>query len=324
MSEAPNAIDIHDLRIDYGDKVAVDGLTLSVGAGEIFGLLGPNGAGKSSTFRVLATLQEPTYGDVLISGIDLAESPEKVRHQLGYMPDLAPVPTDLKVWEFLDLFAASHGMPSLVRKDRIAECLAAVNMEDSRNVYCKALSRGMTQRVVLARNLLHRPKVLILDEPASGMDPYSRAALWKTLQELAGHGATIVISSHILRELSDLCTFVGILHQGRLLDSGPAQEVANRLAGRSTVLKVRIIEKLENAQKVLDKDSLVGDVKHDEGILEIPFSGGEEDQAHLLTKLISAGCAVTSFYPQLATMEEVLLNLSADSQQPPIENKHGI
>lgn len=312
-SAEPKAIDIRDLRIDYGEKVAVDDVSLSIEPGQIFGLLGPNGAGKTSTFRVLATLQSPTYGDVYIKGVDIAEKPDKVRHKIGYMPDFAPVPTDLKVWEFLDLFAASHGMPSIIRKQRIAECLKSVNLEDSRNVYCKTLSRGMTQRVVLARNLLHRPDVLILDEPASGMDPFSRAALWKTLEELAEQGTTIVISSHILRDLSELCSHVGILHEGCLIDSGPIRDVLNRMGKRDTVLKIRITRKHDEASAVLDRSPLVSKVSPTDGEFEVTFSGDEDDQSELLIRLVEAGCRVSSFFPEMVTMEEVLLNLSNEA-----------
>ncbi|HMB72569.1 MAG TPA: ABC transporter ATP-binding protein, partial [Gammaproteobacteria bacterium] len=196
MTAAP-ALSIRNLRVDYGDFTAVDDLSLELPGGEIFGLAGPNGAGKTSTIRVLATLLEPTYGEIEVFGHDLFEVPEAVHSLLGYMPDLAPVIPDLKVWEFLDLYAASHGLRGTEKRDRIDACLARVGLADKRNVYGKGLSRGMTQRVVLAKTLLHEPRLLLLDEPASGMDPIARRDLRIILESMAAEGATIIVSSHI-------------------------------------------------------------------------------------------------------------------------------
>jgi ABC-2 type transport system ATP-binding protein len=193
------AIDIRSLRVDYGDFVAVDDLTLTVPPGEVFGLVGPNGAGKTSTFRVLTTLMEPTYGEVILDGVDVLEDLESARRIIGYMPDLAPVPSDLKVWEFLEFHAAAYGLGARAqRRERVAECLEEVALTDQRHKWCKELSRGQTQRVVLAKTLLHRPRVLILDEPASGLDPLARRDLRKALRKLADAGATVFVSSHIL------------------------------------------------------------------------------------------------------------------------------
>ena len=197
------AVDIRSLRVDYGDFVAVDDLTLAVPPGEILGIVGPNGAGKTSTFRVLATLMEPTHGDVFFDGVDIAEDPRQARRLMGYMPDLAPVPSDLKVWEFLDFYAAAYGLRDAhERRQRADRCLETVGLSNLRNNGCRELSRGQTQRVVLAKTLLHEPRVLILDEPASGLDPLARRDLRTALQSLAATGATILISSHILSELS--------------------------------------------------------------------------------------------------------------------------
>jgi ABC-2 type transport system ATP-binding protein len=196
--EITPAIDIRYLRVDYGNFVAVDDLTLKVPPGEVLGLVGPNGAGKTSTFRVLATLMEPTYGEVILSGIDVLEDREMARRIIGYMPDLAPVPSDLKVGEFLEFHAAAYGLGNRTqRRDRVAECLAEVALSDKQGSWCRELSRGQTQRVVLAKTLLHRPRVLILDEPASGLDPLARRDLRQALRKLAATGATIFVSSHI-------------------------------------------------------------------------------------------------------------------------------
>jgi ABC-2 type transport system ATP-binding protein len=201
------AIEIRDLRVDYGNFVAVNDISLTVDPGEVYGMVGPNGAGKSSTFRVLATLNRPTYGDVKLCGLDLFEQTEDARRLLGYMPDLAPVPSDLKAWEFLDLYAHAYGLgSSKKRRERIDQCLEEVHLNDKRDAWCRALSRGQTQRLVLAKCLLHRPRVIVLDEPASGMDPLSRRDLRMTLRKLASDGVAVIVSSHILSELADMCT----------------------------------------------------------------------------------------------------------------------
>ena len=201
MSE--QAIEIRDLRVDYGDFVAVRDISLSVPCGEVFGLVGPNGAGKTSTFKVLTTLMEPTYGEVSIAGLDIFEQAEEAREVMGYMPDLAPVPSDLKLWEFLDFHANTHRLGNgKERRAHVDECLELVNLLDKSDSWCKELSRGQTQRLVLAKTLLHRPKVLILDEPASGLDPLSRREMRIIFQDLARQGSTIIVSSHILSELA--------------------------------------------------------------------------------------------------------------------------
>ena len=196
--EATPAIDIRYLRVDYGNFIAVDDLTLTVPPGEVFGLVGPNGAGKTSTFRVLTTLMEPTYGEVILSGVDVLEDIETARRIVGYMPDLAPVPSDLKVWEFLDFHAAAYGLGSRAqRRERVAECLEEVALTAQRNSWCKELSRGQTQRVVLAKTLLHRPSILILDEPAAVLTPQESDALFQMLRRLRDElGCSIVVIEH--------------------------------------------------------------------------------------------------------------------------------
>ncbi|MDA0765575.1 MAG: ABC transporter ATP-binding protein, partial [Verrucomicrobia bacterium] len=192
MSEA--AIEIRDLRVDYGDFVAVNDVSMSVPYGEVFGLVGPNGAGKTSTFKVLATLMEQTYGEVRLAGMDVLEETGQAREVMGYMPDLAPVPSDLKLWEFLDIHADTHRLGnSRERRVRVNECLEIVKLSEKSGAWCKSLSRGQMQRLVLAKTLLHRPRVLILDEPASGLDPLSRREMRLALQGLAREGATILV-----------------------------------------------------------------------------------------------------------------------------------
>ena len=305
-----HAVRIADLRVDYGDHVAVEGLSFEIPPGEIFGLIGPNGAGKTSTLRVLATLLEPTYGEVQICGIDIAEERKRVRRLLGYMPDLAPVPTDLKVWEFLDLFASSHGLKRVARRAKITEALAHVQLTDRRDDQCRGLSRGMKQRLALAKTMLHEPKVMLLDEPASGMDPVSRTALRTTLQELSRRGTTIMVSSHILTELSAMCTSLGIMSKGHLVASGSVDTVLKQF-GEGKVLTIDLLDGEEQACAVLEAHTEVSSVDRQGQRFTVPFTGDHEAQASLLESLLEAGCRVHGFSEKTRDIESILLGLEA-------------
>ena len=308
------AIEIRDLRLDYGNFVAVSDVTLSVPAGEVFGLVGPNGAGKTSTFRVLAMLMDPTYGEVRLAGIDIFENPEAARRIMGYMPDLAPVPSDLKVWEFLDLFADAHGLGSAgARRERVDTCLEEVALSDRRNVFCKTLSRGQTQRLVLAKTLLHAPKVLILDEPASGMDPLSRRNLRLALRRLAEAGSTVFISSHILSELAEMCSSICVMNRGHLLAAGTVDEVRRLLGRAERTLTVALLERADAAAEWLGVQAGVTRLKRAGERLSLSFSGTHEEQATLLAGLIAQQWRVTVFEEQKSTFEEILIDVAENS-----------
>lgn len=274
MSEA--AIEIRDLRVDYGDFVAVNDVSMSVPYGEVFGLVGPNGAGKTSTFKVLATLMEQTYGEVRLAGMDVLEETGQAREVMGYMPDLAPVPSDLKLWEFLDIHADTHRLGnSRERRVRVNECLEIVKLSEKSGAWCKSLSRGQMQRLVLAKTLLHRPRVLILDEPASGLDPLSRREMRLALQGLAREGATILVSSHILSELAEMCSSMCVMNQGRLLASGSAAEVRRTLgrAERGMTAVVRVDG--EGLRRWLEAREGVGEIRQDGMRVSFGFAVGE-------------------------------------------------
>lgn len=310
LESAQAAIQLTDVRVDYGTTTAVHGLTLTVPFGEIYGLIGPNGAGKTSSFKVLATLLEPTYGNVHICGIDVAEEPEAARCCFGYMPDLAPVPTDLKCGEFLEMFVSAYGVPRNRHKQRVADCLEKVRLTDKRHAFCKSLSRGMMQRLVLAKCLLHNPKVLLLDEPASGLDPSSRVALRDTLRDLANEGVAVLISSHILSELSELCTQIGILNHGRLLDSGPPDQVAKRLGARAhRILQIQFNTPSPEAFEFLSSLDHTQSIQANGSEFTLDYLGDESDQVALLRTLIERGYPVRSFSERGITIEDVILNL---------------
>lgn len=315
-SDSP-AIDIRSLRVDYGDFVAVDDLSLTVPPGEVFGLVGPNGAGKTSTFRVLTTLMEPTYGEVILDGTDVFEDLESARRIIGYMPDLAPVPSDLKVWEFLDFHAAAYGIGGRSkRRDRVAECLEEVALTDQRNSWCKKLSRGQTQRVVLAKTLLHRPRVLILDEPASGLDPLARRDLRNALRKLASTGATVFVSSHILSELAEMCSSLCVMNQGKLLASGTVDEVRQALGSTERTITATLLGEHDKGAKWLETRPPVHDIRIDGQQLHFGFTGSDEEQADLINDMIAMGLRIRAFEEKRSSFEDILVEVAESNRQP--------
>ncbi|MEY3896145.1 MAG: hypothetical protein RLZZ214_1665 [Verrucomicrobiota bacterium] len=314
MSVTP-AIDIRSLRVDYGNFVAVDDLTLTVPPGEVFGLVGPNGAGKTSTFRVLTTLMEPTYGEVVLSGVDVLEDIETARRIIGYMPDLAPVPSDLKVWEFLEFHAAAYGLGNRVqRRERVAECLDEVALTTQRDSWCKELSRGQTQRVVLAKTLLHRPRVLILDEPASGLDPLARRDLRQALRKLAATGATVFVSSHILSELAEMCSSLCVMNRGKLLASGTVGEVRDQLGRNERTLTVSLLNRHEEAAAWLGARAFVHDLRISHQQVIFGFTGTDDGQADLMEGLIQLGIRMRAFEEKRSSFEDILVEVAESNR----------
>lgn len=290
---------------------------MAVPPGEILGIVGPNGAGKTSTFRVLATLMEPTHGDVFFDGVDIAEDPRQARRLMGYMPDLAPVPSDLKVWEFLDFYAAAYGLRDAhERRQRADRCLETVGLSNLRNNGCRELSRGQTQRVVLAKTLLHEPRVLILDEPASGLDPLARRDLRTALQSLAATGATILISSHILSELSEMCTSLCILNRGRLLAHGSVNEVRSQLGNTRRRLTLGLLSSPSEAADWLAQQPTISELRVESARISFEFTGDDEAQAELLEALIRRRVRLRTFEEKRSSLEELLVDIATPPLLP--------
>ena len=314
------AIEIRDLRVDYGDFVAVSDISLDVPFGEVYGLVGPNGAGKTSTFKVLATLMEPTYGEVVLAGIDALENKEEARCILGYMPDLAPVPSDLKAWEFLDFYADAYALgSSRQRSERVDECLDIVSLGNERQSWCNQLSRGQTQRLVLAKTLLHRPKVMILDEPASGLDPLSRRELRHSLQAIAREGASILVSSHILSELAEMCSSLCVMNQGKILAAGTAAEVRRDLGRSERKLAIVVLDRHEDTVSWLEKQAgvlEVGLMDDDGQKIAVRFAGDDKQQAELLSGLVQQDISVKALEETSSSFEEILVEIAEDNRQP--------
>ncbi|RYD31331.1 MAG: ABC transporter ATP-binding protein [Verrucomicrobiaceae bacterium] len=313
--DASPAIDIRSLRVDYGNFIAVDDLTLQVPPGEVFGLVGPNGAGKTSTFRVLTTLMEPTYGEVAMCGVDVLEDIETARRIIGYMPDLAPVPSDLKVWEFLDFHASAYGLGSRKqRRERVEECLAEVDLVPQRESWCNQLSRGQTQRVVLAKTLLHRPRILILDEPASGLDPLARRDLRHALRKLAATGATVFVSSHILSELAEMCTSLCVMNRGKLLASGTVEQVREQLGNNDRMLTATLLSRHEEAAEWLGSQPHVHDVRISGPQVIFGFKGNDEGQADLMEGLFRMGARLRAFEEKRSSFEDILVGVAESNR----------
>jgi ABC-2 type transport system ATP-binding protein len=255
---------------------------------------------------------EPTYGFVRIAGIDTGLEPAKARSLIGYMPDLAPVIGDLKVWEFLDLFAHCHGLHGKERSMRVDECLDVVKLGDKRNALCKTLSRGMTQRVVLAKTLLHRPRLLLLDEPASGMDPLARIDLKDSLERIAAEGATIVLSSHILSELAEMVSSVAFMHNGRLHGSGAVADVVDSIKQLRAEVLIELLDDPQACLQWLESRGLKPAIdKRRPRVLHVELDGGEQAQADLLGDLVRANFRVRAFSTQRSSLEDVMRSISA-------------
>lgn len=303
-------IQISEMRVDYDGFTAVRDLTLEIAAGQVFGLIGPNGAGKTSTIRVLATLQQPTYGEVFVGGYDVAEQPDQVHGILGFMPDLAPVYDDLKVWEFLDLFASAYYIDRRERQKRIGEVLDMVELAGKRDVKGGTLSRGMTQRCVLAKTLLHRPQVLLLDEPASGVDPIARIEFRKILRRLAAEGRTVLVSSHILTELADMCDSIGVMQKGEMIESGRIDDIVQRMQPKR-VVEIDCPDAADTAAGLLAGRPGVVELSRQGKTISVEFQGDQVELAGLLRYLVASGIAVTRFVEHKMNVEDIMMQLGA-------------
>ena len=302
-------ISIEGLRKSYDDTVALDGLSLELGAGEVFGFIGPNGAGKTTTLRILATLLEPSAGRARIDGLDVVVERDRVRRLIGYMPDFFGLYDDLTVREILDFFAAAYRIPRARRRQLVDEVLALTDLTWKADAQVDGLSRGMTQRLGLAKTLIHDPAVLLLDEPASGLDPRARVEMRELLRELRRMGKTILVSSHILPELADVCTKVGVLHRGRMAAFGTVAELARR-AGTPARVQVRVAGDAAAAAAVL---AGLPDVKAVEGegeALTLVLVHADVDLPGLMLAALTRGARLTAFTPEQPDLEELFLSIT--------------
>jgi ABC-2 type transport system ATP-binding protein len=299
-------IELVDFTKRYGDLVAVDRLNLKIEPGEMFGFIGPNGAGKSTTIRFLATLLKPTSGEGIVNGKSVTRQPLDVRRSIGYMPDSFGVYDGMKVWEFLDFFAVAYQIPRARRKAVIGDVLDLLDLTGKRNDYVNGLSRGMKQRLCLAKTLVHDPPVLVLDEPASGLDPRARVEVKALLKELRKMGKTILISSHILTELADCCTSIGIIERGKLLMHGPIEDVYRRIR-RNRIVVIKFLDNYEVGLSIIRKTPEIRDVQIEDNRVTLELAADEQQVAALMERLVAEGVRMHSFAEKEPTLEDVFM-----------------
>ncbi len=335
-------VETRDLTKRYASVTALDHLSLAIPEGAIYGFIGPNGAGKTTTMRILTALLKPSFGEAWIAGHEVTREPKAIRKLVGWMPDNFGVYDNMKAWEYLDFFAAAYGVPEARRKQQIGELLALVDLDDKRDEYVMGLSRGMKQRLSLARTMAHDPQLLILDEPASGLDPRARIELRELLKELRALGKTIMISSHILTELAEMCTHIGIIEAGRLLVTGEVNQILASLQPHRTI-EIHVLADAEGAVELLravpgvrdvrlmisppitaavtahsaDQNGANGEADLDllpsfvaRVAISVDFVGDDSGLSTMLRQLTAAGVPVVHFAGQVSDLEDIFMQVT--------------
>ncbi len=302
-------IETKKLTKTFGNLVAVSNLDLYIGAGDIFGFIGPNGAGKTTTMRILVTLLEPTSGEAFIDGLNVAKKGREVRRRVGYMPDFMGVYDDLKVFEYLEFFAAAFGIEYKKRKAIVDGVLELTDLVSKRSAPVDSLSRGMQQRLGLARVLIHDPKVLILDEPASGLDPRARIEMRELLRELKRMGKTIMVSSHILSELEEICDQIGIIEHGQFVFSGSMEEIRPRL-GIQRKVRVKVLGDPARAVEMLSALPQIQKVETVGDYISVTFREGENTDGIIARTLVTGGVDLVYLHPEQLKLDDAFLQLT--------------
>lgn len=302
-------IRIQDLYKHYGKFVALDHLNLEIGEGEFFGFVGPNGAGKTTTMRIISGLLKADGGMVTVDGIDAIHNNGKIKEIIGYMPDFFGVYDNLKAIEYMEFYASIYGILGQEARKLCMELMELVNLKDKADAYVDGLSRGMKQRLCLARSLVHNPKVLILDEPASGLDPRARFEMKGILKNLNDMGKTIIISSHILPELAQMCDTIGIIEHGRMLQKGTVEEIMSEI-NTTNPLVIKLLEGKETAIRILKENPLVDNLSINEDCLSVKFNGENESESELLTQLVANDVKIISFAREEGNLESVFMKIT--------------
>lgn len=307
-------LEIRDLMKNYGRIQALDHLNLEIEEGELFGFVGPNGAGKTTTIKILAGLLRPDGGTVTIDGCPMRCGAAELKEKIGYVPDYFGVYDNVKVSEYLEFYASAYGVTGLVARRRYMELLDMVGLSGREESYVDSLSRGMKQRLGVARALVHNPRLLILDEPASGLDPRTRQEFIVMLKEINQCGKTILISSHILSELSEMCTDIGIIEEGRMMLRGSLVDIL-AMVNASNPLEMQIYKNLPDAVAFLRKNPLINHVTIDGNCVVAGFAGGQMEEAYLLKQLVEAGVLVGSFGRRQGGLESVFLQITGRNEE---------
>lgn len=296
----------------YGDFVALEELDLEIERGDTFGFIGPNGAGKTTTMRILSTLLEPSSGEALVADYSVVEHPDEIRRLLGFMPDKFGVYDGMKVWEYLDFFAGAYRLPKAVRAQSIADVLELTELSQKRDFFVEALSTGMRQRLCLAKTLLHDPQVLILDEPASGLDPRARIEMRELLKELTRMGKTIMISSHILPELADFCNRIGVIEAGKLVTAGRVDDIQAAIQS-DRMITVKLLRNGNKAAEWLEGNEHVATLEYEEGdihTLSFAFHGELDDLATISENLAVPDYGLIGFEEEKTDLEDIFLKVT--------------
>ncbi|HPA53549.1 MAG TPA: ABC transporter ATP-binding protein [Bacillota bacterium] len=308
-------LSIRNLNKRYGRFQAVSDLNLDVPEGEIFGFVGPNGAGKTTTMKIICGLLRATSGEITLDGVDIIQNSRRMKEKIGYMPDFFGVYDDLKVSEYLEFYASIYNIKGQERKRITDDLLELVDLGSKREAYVDSLSRGMKQRLCLARSLVHNPRLLVLDEPASGMDPRARFEMKEILKNLKGMGKTIIISSHILPELAELCTSIGIIDQGRMVISGSNEEIMQQVYNKK-VVRLKVRDRLDDAVLILKEYPFVDKLVIGENTIQAGFGGGDGEMSRVLSDLINRGIPVVSFAQMDGNLEDVFMKVTkGDDEQ---------
>jgi ABC-2 type transport system ATP-binding protein len=308
-SEQSSMIKIENVSKYYRKFPAVSNLNLEIGRGEVFGFIGPNGAGKTTTIKMLSTLMLPSEGKLSIGGFDIEREPHEVRRIIGYMPDSFGVYEDLLVWEYLDYFAALYKLDPARRKRSTEDVLELTDLTVKRDAQVMSLSRGMKQRLCLAKTLLHDPEVLLLDEPASGLDPHARIEIRELIRELCRMGKTVLVSSHILTELADFCTSIGIIERGTLLAAGRIDDITAKLAG-NVVIEITVKGDPAAALAALAERPEIKHTTCDGKVIKAEFGGNSDDVDELLVYLINRDVKILGFIRSEANLEDIFLKIT--------------
>ena len=302
-------LEIRDLKKNFGKFHALNGLDLQIPHGALYGFVGPNGAGKTTTIKILAGLLAPDGGQVIIDGTDVSAGLNRLKLKIGYVPDFFGVYDNLKVNEYMEFFASCYGINGLKARTRYMTLLEQVGLEDKMNFYVDSLSRGMKQRLCLARALIHDPLLLVLDEPASGLDPRTRFEFKEILKELREQGKTVFISSHVLSELSEMCTDIGIIDQGKMVLSGSMEDILRRV-NASNPLIISVLGNREKALTILKSQPCVQTIAVRDEDIRVNFIGDDQDEAILLQQLVDTGIPVYGFCREQGSLESLFMQIT--------------
>ena len=302
-------IKTENLTKKYGDLFAIKSIDLDLQQGDLFGFIGPNGAGKTTTMRIIATLLEPSWGEAYVCGHSIYNEPKEIRRLVGYMPDFFGVYDDMKVIEYLEFFAAAYRINGAARRAKCDEMLEVVDLDFKRDAFANTLSRGQTQRLGLARVLLHDPQVLLLDEPLSGLDPRARIEMRNLMRRLGKTGKTVIVSSHILPELADICNKIGIIDKGELKVSAEVTEVMKQVRER-TILHIAVREREGAAAELLNQHQLVENVEHGDGNLVVTLNDHISDYSSLASDLVAGGFSLLRFQEEEVSLESAFMALT--------------